>query len=149
MELKLTDNFSYNEMTETNREEFQALNRDKGTQFLGNLLKVAAELEKVRAFFRGPVKVNSAFRCSELNAAVGGAPTSQHTTGAAADFTVSGFEDLNGLRFVFEWCRNHLSYSQLILERPEGRAPWIHLGLPHPDKQGEVLEFDGKKYHHV
>lgn len=31
------------------------------------------------------MKINSGYRCSELNAAVGGVPTSQHTKGEAAD----------------------------------------------------------------
>ncbi|MDE7127672.1 MAG: hypothetical protein K2O58_07250 [Bacteroidales bacterium] len=32
-----------------------------------------------------PLKINSGFRCPELNTAVGGAPASQHLRGEAAD----------------------------------------------------------------
>ena len=149
MTLQMTDHFTYDELTNTGDESLLAENRKEGTTYLGNLLKLAQELEKVRAFFGRAVLVSSAFRCAALNKEVGGSATSQHTTGSAADFTVEGYEDMNGLRFVFEWCRHHTSYSQLILEHPEGKRPWIHLGLPHKDKVGEVLEFDGKKYTHV
>lgn len=149
MRLAMTDHFTYDELTATSVAELQDENRKEGTTYLGNLLKVAGELEKVRRFFNRPVRVSSAFRCAALNAKLGGAPTSQHTKGEAADFTVDGYDDGNGIRFVFDWCKHHTSYSQLILERPEGKRPWIHLGLPHPDKVGEILEFDGKKYTHV
>lgn len=145
----MTDHFTYDELTATTKAEFQEENRKDGSAFLLNLLAVAKELEKVRLFFGKPIKITSAFRCPSLNKAVGGSATSQHTTGSAADFTVEGFEDLNGLRFIFEWCRHHTSFSQLILERPEGKKPWIHLGLPHDNKVGEVLEFDGKRYLNV
>lgn len=149
MMLKITDHFSYDELTATDKGELQAKNREAGTGYLLNLTALAKELEKVREFFRAPVKVHSAFRCPELNAAVGGAPTSDHTTGRAADFSVVGYEDLNGLRFVFEWCRNNTSFRQLILERPEGRKPWIHLAVPRPGEEGKpgrAMEYDGKKY---
>lgn len=150
MRLQMTDHFTYDELTATSvSPELQEENRKAGTTYLANLLAVANELEKVRAFFGAPVHINSAFRCAALNKAVGGSPTSQHTTGEAADFVVAGYADPKGMRFVFDWCRNHLSFSQLIFEHPPRKTPWIHLGLPHPDKVGEVLEFDGEKYLHV
>lgn len=37
-----------------------------------------------------PITINSAYRCPEHNAKVGGAPRSQHTIGSAADITAQG-----------------------------------------------------------
>ena len=51
------------------------------------LLKV---LIMVRNNFRVPVRINSACRCSEHNARVGGSPRSQHLLGKASDIVVSG-----------------------------------------------------------
>jgi uncharacterized protein YcbK (DUF882 family) len=44
-------------------------------------------LEKVRERF-GPVTINSACRCKDHNAKVGGKPSSQHLLGRAADIAV-------------------------------------------------------------
>ena len=40
---------------------------------------------------QAPVHVNSACRCREHNASVGGAPKSQHLLGKAADIRVDGY----------------------------------------------------------
>lgn len=42
-------------------------------------------LQPLRDVYGKPMKVNSGYRCPELNAAVGGVPTSQHKKGEAAD----------------------------------------------------------------
>ena len=47
-------------------------------------------LERIRARVGKPVHVNSAYRCAAHNAAVHGAPNSQHLQGKAADIYVSG-----------------------------------------------------------
>ena len=48
-------------------------------------------LEAIREHFKGsPVVINSAFRCPDRNAAVGGAKGSQHLTGNAVDIRVAG-----------------------------------------------------------
>ena len=49
-------------------------------------------LEHLRVHFGQPIKVNSGFRCVERNAEVGGASSSKHMHGMAADIVVSGVE---------------------------------------------------------
>ena len=145
----MTDHFTYDELTATTKgAELQEENRKEGTTYLGNLLTLATELEKLRKFIGRPVLVYSAFRCPALNTAVGGSKGSQHTKGQAADFAVVGYTDRKGLEFIFEWCRNHLTYRQIILEVPaDGRTPWIHIGMLNGDgKVGEALVYDGKEY---
>lgn len=134
------------EFAATTRDALAAKNLSEAHSHLANILLVCAELEKVRTFFGAPVIISSGFRCPELNALVGGSKSSQHMTGSAADFTVSGYGDWKGMGFVFEWCRNHLNYGQLILEAPAGRAPWIHLGLPRPGRPRTSYLWDGKVY---
>ena len=48
-------------------------------------------LEPLRRRF-GAIRVTSGYRCQRLNALVGGAPTSQHTMGEAADIHTAGRE---------------------------------------------------------
>jgi uncharacterized protein YcbK (DUF882 family) len=47
-------------------------------------------LEAFRALVGKPVKVDSAYRCPEHNAAIGGAGKSEHVEGLAADIRVEG-----------------------------------------------------------
>ena len=42
-------------------------------------------LQPLRDIVRRPLRINSGYRCPELNRAVGGVPTSQHVKGEAAD----------------------------------------------------------------
>ena len=45
-------------------------------------------LEKVRAHFNQPVRINSGCRCATHNTNIGGSKNSQHLYGRAADITV-------------------------------------------------------------
>ena len=159
MELKLTENISFNELTATSQgEALQEENRREALPYLQNLTKLAKELQRVRNFFGAPIRITSGFRCPALNKAVGGAETSQHTKGEAADFTLDGFADPNGLNFVFQWCRNNVDFEELVFENPNpgARPPWIHLGvcgvgrdLAKEGKKREVWTWNGKDYEAV
>jgi uncharacterized protein YcbK (DUF882 family) len=47
-------------------------------------------LEKLRALAGAPVVIHAGYRCPEHNAAVGGVPHSEHTSGLAADIALPG-----------------------------------------------------------
>jgi|TARA_R110000787_G_scaffold55304_3_gene127759 uncharacterized protein YcbK (DUF882 family) len=49
-------------------------------------------LENIREHFDSPVTINSACRCVEHNASVGGASKSQHVRARAADIVVKGVD---------------------------------------------------------
>lgn len=87
-------------------------------------------LEPMRAAYGMPIKVSSGYRCPELNRAVGGAATSVHQIGYAADLQVGGsFEKFRD--FVVQWFRKTgTRFDQLLIEsdRKTG-ARWIHVGL--------------------
>jgi len=144
--MRLTDHFTIEEFAHTDLQDFKEKNLSEAHSHLGNILKVCDELEKIRKFFGAPVTITSGFRFPELNTAVKGSKTSQHTKGEAADFSVAGHADRKGLEFVFEWCRHNIVYGQLILETPENRTPWIHFGLPRPNRVPTALLWDGKEY---
>ena len=80
---KLTKNFSFNEFA----------SKDGATmppEVKENIKKLASELEKIRAAFNLPLKINSGYRSPEHNKKIGGASNSYHMKGLAADFTIPG-----------------------------------------------------------
>ena len=82
-------------------------------------------LEPIRERF-GPVVINSGYRGPELNRMVGGAASSQHCSGEAADIEVPGMSNGDLAR----WIEKHLEYDQLILECYKPGIPssgWVHV----------------------
>lgn len=81
-------------------------------------------LEPLRRRF-GVIRVTSGYRCSALNAKVGGAPDSQHLRGEAADIHVSSREVAGKM---FAYIRDNLPFDQLLFERRSGNGVcWLHV----------------------
>jgi len=73
----------------------------------------------------GPVIISSGYRSKELNAAIGGSVTSQHSIGEAADFEVPGLDN----KKLADWIKDNLKFDQLILEFYKDGDPnsgWVH-----------------------
>ncbi len=51
-------------------------------------MRLVNALEELRVKIGKPIAINSAFRCAEHNKAVGGAQSSEHTKGLAADLAI-------------------------------------------------------------
>ena len=64
-------------------------------------------VQPVRDHF-GPTVINSGYRGPELNAAIGGAATSQHCRGEAVDIECPGIANHE----VAEWIQNNLDFDQ-------------------------------------
>lgn len=93
------------------------------SEIINNLKQlVRYVLDPLREKYGKPIRVNGAYRCPELNKAVGGSKTSQHMTGQAADITV-GNPDANKKLFnlIIEM---NLPFDQLIDEK---NFRWIHV----------------------
>ncbi len=52
--------------------------------------KLVEFLQEIREHFKAPVTINSAYRCTKHNKSVGGASSSRHVKGQAADIVVEG-----------------------------------------------------------
>ena len=79
-------------------------------------------LDPLREAWGGPIRVNSGYRCPELNQAVGGTPGSQHQRGEAADITVGS---RSGNRRLLELIKRlDLPVDQCIDEKG---YRWIHV----------------------
>lgn len=103
----------------------------------------AITLEPIRLHFNSSIRILSGFRCPELNRAVGGADTSQHLLGEAADIHVYGVDNDDVWKFI----QLNLNFDQVIAEKlrqDDGNAGWIHVSHKRDGKQrGEALSFLG------
>ena len=79
-------------------------------------------LDPLREAWGGPIRVNSGYRCPELNKAVGGTPSSQHQHGEAADITVGSRSANRRLLALIK--RLDLPVDQCIDEKG---FRWIHV----------------------
>lgn len=90
-------------------------------------------LDPLREKYGKPIRVNGAYRCPELNKAVGGSKTSQHMVGQAADITV-GTPDQNKKLFQLIIDMN-LPFDQLIDEK---NFRWVHVSYS-PRHRKQIL----------
>lgn len=116
--MKITKNFTLTELATTNTRITNNPNRQEVTALIRLTGKV---LQPARDLYGGAIRVNSGFRSYAVNKAVGGARSSQHMLGEAADITV---HTKKGNKKLFELIRDNLSFDQLINERDYS---WIHV----------------------
>ena len=62
--------------------------------------KLVEYLQQIRDHFEKPVIINSAYRCEKHNAKVGGAKSSKHLYGQAADIKISGVKPLKVAQYA-------------------------------------------------
>lgn len=118
--MNLSPNFTLAELTVTDHREFD---NSPTQEEISNLQRLAQLLEQVKETLGGkPVMINSAFRCKQVNDAVGSKDTSQHRHGCAADFRVPGMTPDEVVRAVIA---AGLPYQQLIREFDR----WTHISI--------------------
>ena len=146
---KLTEHFTLAEMTKTSVNLKNVPNEAQ----IENLKRVCRWLELLRSRYneryegpvdvftplalrRGvggevPIVINSGYRSPAVNKAVGGAPTSNHLTGCAADIRVSGMEQ--ALRYAVILLdisdESGEDFDELLIERNARGAIWLHFAV--------------------
>jgi hypothetical protein len=90
--MQLTEHFSLEELIASEFAARQGIDNTPADGLLANLRALAGGLERVRTALGGkPIHVNSGYRCSALNTAIGGAGNSMHIQGLAADILCPQF----------------------------------------------------------
>ena len=100
---------------------------------LANMELVAEEIfEPLRTYIGGPIKINSFFRCPELNTAIGGSSKSQHCKGQAIDIDDT-FDRMTNAE-MYHWIKEHLDFDQMIWEFGDDDNPdWVHISYVSPE----------------
>jgi hypothetical protein len=137
----LTLHFTLEELTTTDHRQFDNTpNPDE----LANLNRLAKFLEQVKTVLGGkPVMINSAFRCKQVNDAVGSKDTSQHRVGCAADIRIPGMTPDEVVKTIMA---AGLGYDQIIREFDR----WTHISIPNnpedkPRQQALIIDRSGTR----
>jgi uncharacterized protein YcbK (DUF882 family) len=137
----LSQHFTLEELTHTDHRQFD---NTPNTDELANLTRLAKFLEQVKTALGGkPVMINSAFRCKQVNDAVGSKDTSQHRIGCAADIRVPGMTPDEVVKAVMA---AGLGYDQIIREFDR----WTHISIPNnpedkPRQQALIIDRTGTR----
>ena len=122
--MNLTPNFTLEELTHTDHREFDNMPDENE---LANLYRLADFLEQVKVVLGNkPIMINSAFRCAEVNKAVGSSDKSQHRRGCAADIRVPGMTPDEVVTAIIE---SGLPFDQVIREFDR----WTHVSIPNTE----------------
>ncbi len=131
----VTEHFTLREMLRSEAATRHGLsNLPESQEILDNIERVAEALEKIRAHYGRPVVVTSCYRSIVVNSAVGGARTSAHLKGLAADHTVPGIPLPDLCREIPQIVPD---FDQIIYEF--GPSGWCHLGLSVGEPRRQLL----------
>jgi hypothetical protein len=141
--MKLSENFSLEEMTVSDIGARKGLDNTPNATEIANLMRTAALLEQLRSIIKKPITVNSAFRSKAVNDAVGSKDTSQHRIGCAADIKVSGMSP----KEVVQACIDaDIPFDQII----EEFNSWTHISVTDspkrpPRRQALIIDKSGTR----
>lgn len=144
LDIQLSQHFSLRELVITSN---RTIDNRPTQEIADRLIILAAEfLEPIRHQF-GAIRINSGYRCPELNTSIGGSKTSAHMFGSAGDIypLVKG----TSLQSIINWIieKSSLQYDQVILES-SSTANWLHVGMCFPGKlpRKQALRFKDGVY---
>lgn len=134
--MKLSEHFFLSEFTLSQTAVRLAIDNTPSPEILDHLKTNAHGMELVRKVLGDlPISVSSGYRCPELNAKVGGAPTSAHTEGYATDFNCLAFGV--PLAVAQKLSSAGLHFDQLIHEF----GTWVHVSFA-PTMRMQLLTID-------
>ena len=123
----ISKHISYKEGVRSNTATRRGIDNTPNNEQLDNMELVAEEVfEPLRAYVGGPIKINSFFRCPELNKAIGGSSKSQHCKGQAMDIDDTFGRMTNAE--MYHWIKENLDFDQMIWEFGDDDNPdWVHV----------------------
>ena len=136
--VRLSENFTLQEFTKSQTAIRKGLDNTPAEAHIENAKELFANVvQKVRDNF-GVTIINSGYRGPDLNYAIGGSNTSQHTRGQAVDIECPGTPNYD----VAKWVEDNLEFDQLILEFYTSGIPdsgWVHVSYNAEDNRKSVL----------
>lgn len=140
--------FSIGELSRSNVADLKGIPNHPNTAQKMNMEKLIENvLDPVRVKFGKPIYVNSGFRSESLNKLVGGAKSSSHLEGKAADITSGNPKENKRLWDLILGMvdKGQIEIDQVINEKPIyqnglGECPsWIHVSYNEDNNRGQIL----------
>jgi zinc D-Ala-D-Ala carboxypeptidase len=132
--MKISEHISLSEAIDSPTAKRLKIDNTPSASILSNMQLVAITcFEPLRKWYGKPIKINSFYRCPQLNTAVGGSPTSQHAKGQAIDISAGSKEENEKL---FNWLKDNVVFDQLINEYD---FTWVHVSYTSLVNRKQVL----------
>ena len=130
---RISKHISYKEATRSATALRLGIDNIPNEYQLQNMEMVAKKVfEPLREAVNAPIKINSFYRCEELNKAIGGSSKSQHCQGRAIDI-----DDIYGHvsnAYMYYYIKDNLDFDQLIWEFGTDDSPdWVHVSYVDAD----------------
>ena len=105
-----------------------------------NMKRLCRWLERLRQRCNQPIIINSAYRSPQVNKAVGGAATSNHLTGCAADIRCKGIEQ--AIRYACILLdisdESQEEFDELLIEQKKNSL-WVHFAVRPEGNRRKVM----------
>ena len=130
----ISKHISYKEGVYSNTAIRRGIENKPNEKQLSNMELVAEKVfEPVRKWVGGPIKINSFFRCPELNKAIGGSDKSQRCHSQAIDIDDTFGKATNAE--MYHWIKENLDFDQMIWEFGDDDNPaWVHVSYVSPEQ---------------
>jgi len=130
---QLTPHFTLAELTASAKARQLGIDNTPAPELVPRLVMLAEMLERIRTTLNAPIIVTSGYRCERLNLAVGGASTSDHPRGHAADIVSPRYGTATEVARTLAPLVGVLGIGQIILEGISGKQ-WVHVSTHVPER---------------
>lgn len=131
---QISEHITLNEAIKSNTAIRHGIDNTPSLDVAKNMILVANKcFEPLRKWYGKPIRINSFYRCSELNALVKGSATSQHLTGEAMD--IDAGDEIENEK-LFNWAKDNLEFDQLINEYG---FSWVHISYKKEGNRKQIL----------
>jgi hypothetical protein len=123
--MKLSEHLALSEVIRSESAKRLGISNMPTQEHIENLKAICEHIfEPIRAEFRVPIYISSAYRSKALNKAVKGSATSQHCKGEALDLDMDGHSHNISNKDIFDFIVAKLPFDQVINEFDYS---WVHV----------------------
>lgn len=129
---RLTQHFTLEELTASSTANAKGIDNTPTKAVVACLTELCEEvLEPLRQAYGKPIHISSGYRSPKLNKAVGGASTSQHLYGQAADITCMT-DSVSGNKELFDVAQRLIANGTIKVGQliDEYGYNWVHISTP-------------------
>lgn len=128
----ITAHFSYSEFEKSATADRHSINNViTSVEVRDNVKELTMSiLEPLRVAWGDAILITSGYRCTKLNALVGGVANSAHLIGAAADIYPQNGKFDNFCQFALNFIESHsIKFDEFLIEKNSAGDRWLHIAI--------------------